>query len=81
VSQLKHNSLHSPIATVTSATTFNQKIMVAKVLLLPFVGLLQHFLGVAFDRKSCSDSPTWVVSPVVKLGVVESFTTPAGPDI
>jgi hypothetical protein len=23
----------------------------------------------------------WVVSPVVKLGVVESFTTPAGPDI
>jgi hypothetical protein len=23
----------------------------------------------------------WVVSPVVELGVVESFTTPAGPDI
>jgi hypothetical protein len=27
------------------------------------------------------NAPTWVVSPVVKLGVVESFTTPAGPDI
>jgi hypothetical protein len=25
--------------------------------------------------------PTWVVSPVVKLGVVVSFTTPAGHDI
>jgi hypothetical protein len=25
--------------------------------------------------------PAWVVSPVVELGVVESFTTPAGPDI
>jgi hypothetical protein len=41
--------LHSPIATVTSATTFNQKQMVAKVLSLPFLGLLQHFFGVAFD--------------------------------
>jgi hypothetical protein len=28
--------------------------MVAKVLLLPFLGLWQHFFGVAFDRKSCS---------------------------
>jgi hypothetical protein len=27
------------------------------------------------------NAPTWVVSPVVKLGVVESFTTLAGPDI
>jgi hypothetical protein len=27
------------------------------------------------------NAPAWVVSPVVKLGVVESFTTPAGPDI
>jgi hypothetical protein len=26
-------------------------------------------------------APTWVVSPVVDLGVVESFTTPVGPDI
>jgi hypothetical protein len=26
-------------------------------------------------------APAWVVSPVVKLGVVELFTTPAGPDI
>jgi hypothetical protein len=25
--------------------------------------------------------PAWVVSSVVELGVVESFTTPAGPDI
>jgi hypothetical protein len=33
--------------------TFNQKI-IAKVLLLPFLDLLQHFFGVAFDRKSCS---------------------------
>jgi hypothetical protein len=53
VSQLKRNPLHPPIATVTSAMTFNQK-MVAKVLLLPFLGLLQHFFDVAFDRKSCS---------------------------
>jgi hypothetical protein len=27
------------------------------------------------------NAPVWVVSPVVDLGVVESFTTPAGPDI
>jgi hypothetical protein len=26
-------------------------------------------------------APAWVVSPVVELGVVESFSTPAGPDI
>jgi hypothetical protein len=26
-------------------------------------------------------TPAWVVSPVVELGVVESFPTPAGPDI
>jgi hypothetical protein len=26
-------------------------------------------------------APAWVVSPVVELGVVESFPTPAGPDI
>jgi hypothetical protein len=30
------------------------KKMVAKVLLLPFLGLLQHFLGVALDRNPCS---------------------------
>jgi hypothetical protein len=29
---------------------------VAKVLLLPFLGLLQHFFGVDFDTKPCSDS-------------------------
>jgi hypothetical protein len=32
------------------------------------------------DKHYLND-PTWVVSSVVKLGVVESFTTPAGPDI
>jgi hypothetical protein len=32
-------------------------------------------------RKHNLIAPTWVVLPVVKLGVVESFTTPAGPDI
>jgi hypothetical protein len=32
-------------------------------------------------HKHYLNAPTWVVSPVVKLGVVESFTTPAGPDI
>jgi hypothetical protein len=56
VSQLKRNPLHSPIATLTSATTFNQKEFVAKVLLLPFFGVLQHFFSVAFDQKSCSGS-------------------------
>jgi hypothetical protein len=33
------------------------------------------------DPQTLPDGPTWVVSPVVKLGVVESFTTPVGPDI
>jgi hypothetical protein len=32
-------------------------------------------------HKHYLNAPTRVVSPVVKLGVVESFTTPAGPDI
>jgi hypothetical protein len=32
-------------------------------------------------HKHYLNAPKWVVSPVVKLGVVESFTTPAGPDI
>jgi hypothetical protein len=32
-------------------------------------------------HKHYLNAPAWVVSPVVKLGVVESFTTPAGPDI
>jgi len=55
VSQLKCNPLHYAIATLTSATTFNQKKLVAKLLWLPFLGLLLHFFGVAVDRKSCSD--------------------------
>jgi hypothetical protein len=33
------------------------------------------------DPQTLPNSAMWVVSPVVKLGVVESFTTPAGPDI
>jgi hypothetical protein len=32
-------------------------------------------------HKHYLNAPTWVVLPVIKLGVVESFTTPAGPDI
>jgi hypothetical protein len=32
-------------------------------------------------HKHYLNAPAWVVSPVVKLGVVKSFTTPAGPDI
>jgi hypothetical protein len=32
-------------------------------------------------HKHYINAPTWVVSPVVELGVVESFPTPAGPDI
>jgi hypothetical protein len=33
------------------------------------------------DPQTLPKCPMWVVSPVVKLGVVESFTTLAGPDI
>jgi hypothetical protein len=32
-------------------------------------------------HKHYLNAPAWVVSPVVELGVVESFTTPARPDI
>jgi hypothetical protein len=32
-------------------------------------------------HKYYKNAPAWVVSPVVELGVVESFPTPAGPDI
>jgi hypothetical protein len=32
-------------------------------------------------HKHYINAPAWVVSPVVELGVVESFPTPAGPDI
>jgi hypothetical protein len=32
-------------------------------------------------HKHYLNAPAWVVSPVVELWVVESFTTPAGPDI
>jgi hypothetical protein len=30
-------------------------------------------------KKHYINAPAWVVSPVVELGVVESFPTPAGP--
>jgi hypothetical protein len=33
------------------------------------------------SHKHYLNTPVWVVSPVVELWVVESFTTPAGPDI
>jgi hypothetical protein len=32
-------------------------------------------------HKHYINAPAWVVSPIVELGVVESFPTPAGPDI
>jgi hypothetical protein len=32
-------------------------------------------------HKHYINAPAWVVSPVVELAVVESFPTPAGPDI
>jgi hypothetical protein len=32
-------------------------------------------------HKHYINAPAWVVSPVVELGVVESFPTPTGPDI
>jgi hypothetical protein len=32
-------------------------------------------------HKHYISAPVWVVSPVVELGVVESFSTPVGPDI
>jgi hypothetical protein len=32
-------------------------------------------------HKHYINAPAWVVSPVAELGVIESFTTPAGPDI
>jgi hypothetical protein len=32
-------------------------------------------------HKHYLNAPAWVVLPVVELGVVESFTTPVGPDI
>ena len=64
MSQLKCNPLHYAIATLTSATTFNQKKLVAKLLWLPFLGLLLHFFGVAVDRKSCS-----VAIPLAKLNL------------
>jgi hypothetical protein len=45
--------------------------MVAKILLLPFLGLLQHFFSVAFDLKSCS----WIVlTPRLRKWLGTGFT-------
>jgi hypothetical protein len=74
VSQLKHNLLHYAIATLTSATTFNQKVMVEKVLLLPFLGLLQHFLGVALDRNPCSEVWGRYVSILSKVPLMPNLS-------
>jgi hypothetical protein len=32
-------------------------------------------------HKHYINAPVWVVSPIVELGIVESFPTPMGPDI
>ena len=76
MSQLKCNPLHYAIATLTSATTFNQKKLVAKLLWLPFLGLLLHFFGVAVDRKSCSDGNQWcgTISPANGLNLTSYLT-------
>jgi hypothetical protein len=44
-------------------------------------GAAKAWLSDDKTHKHYLNAPTWVVSPEVKLGVVESFTTPAGPDI
>jgi hypothetical protein len=41
----------------------------------------RHGRLMAKTHKHYINAPAWVVSPVVELGVVESFPTPAGPDI
>jgi hypothetical protein len=44
-------------------------------------GAAKAWLSDGKTHKHYINAPAWVVSPVVELGVVESFTTPAGPDI
>jgi hypothetical protein len=44
-------------------------------------GVAKAWPSVGKTHKHYINAPVWVVSPVVELGVVESFPTPAGPDI
>jgi hypothetical protein len=44
-------------------------------------GAAKAWLSDGKTHKHYLNAPAWVVSPVVELGVVESFTTPTGPDI
>jgi hypothetical protein len=44
-------------------------------------GLAKAWPSYGKTHKHYINAPAWVVSPVVELGVVVSFTTPAGPDI
>jgi hypothetical protein len=44
-------------------------------------GAAKAWLSDSKTHKHYINAPAWVVSPVVELGVVESFPTPAGPDI
>jgi hypothetical protein len=44
-------------------------------------GAAKAWLSDGKTHKHYINAPVWVVSPVVELGVVESFPTPAGPDI
>jgi hypothetical protein len=66
VSQLKRNPLHSSIAKVTSATTFNPK-NGSKSTIATILGLLQHFFGVAFDQKSCTDRMWTTLTQKMKI--------------
>jgi hypothetical protein len=44
-------------------------------------GAAKAWLSDGKTHKHYINAPAWVVSPVVELGVVESYPTPAGPDI
>jgi hypothetical protein len=44
-------------------------------------GAAKAWLSDGKTHKHYLNAHAWVVSPAVKLGVVESLTTPAGPDI
>jgi hypothetical protein len=44
-------------------------------------GAAKAWLSDGKTHKHYINAPAWVVSPIIELGVVESFTTPAGPNI
>jgi hypothetical protein len=44
-------------------------------------GAAKAWPSVGKTLKHYINAPAWVVSPVVELGVVESFSTPAGPNL